>query len=232
MSDFLLPLRFVIQPGAVAAQLAATPRWGRAFLLLAGLAILLQALLHPAVTAAAVAHLPASATPEDQRQIVCFLAEELPYRLAFLPFRLLLGWWATGWLIFACVSLTGASKPVQIVSCFALEVHAEAVWVLAQAATLIQCLLVPAGKMFAILAPPLNAAQFAGPGIDERLHLLLTSINFFTLWYVLALGAGISVLCGVRKRKAFFVAAAAWAASTGFATTVLYLLRNAFSLPV
>jgi hypothetical protein len=232
MFDFLSPLRFVMQPRAVAAELAAAPRWGSAFLFLAGSAILLQALLHPAVTAATVAHLPASATPEDQRRIVAFLAEELPYRLAFLPCRLLLGWWATGWLLFACVSLIGTSKPVQIANCFALEVHAEAVSVLAQAATLIQCLVVPEGNMSGDPVSPLNAAWFAGPGLDERLHLLLTSINFFTLWYVLVLGAGISVLFGVRKRKAFLVAAAVWAASTGFSTTVLYLLRNAFSLSV
>jgi len=232
MSDFLSPLRFVIQPRVVAAQLAAAPHWGTAFLLLAGLTMLLQALSSYAVTSATVAHLPASATPEDQRRIVAFLAEELPYRLAFLPFRLLLGWWATGWLIFACVSLIGASKPMQIVNCFALEVHAEAVWVIAGAATLLQGLVFPAWSTVADLAPPLNAAQCAGPGIDERLHLLLTSINFFTLWYVLVLGVGISVLCGVRTRKAFLVAAAVWAASTGFATTVLYLLRNAFLLPV
>lgn len=232
MSDFFSPLRFVIQPRVVAAQLAAAPRWGTAFLLLAGLTMLLQALSSHAVTLATIAHLPASATPEDQRRIADFLAEELPYRLAVLPFRLLAGWWATAWLIFACVSLIGASKPVQIANCFALEVHAEAVWVIAGAAALMQRFVFPTWSTVADLAPPLNAAQLAGPGLDERLLFLLTSINFFTLWYVVAVGAGISVLFGVRKRKAFLVAAAVWAASTGFSTTVLYLLRNAFSLSV
>jgi len=232
MSDFFSPLRFVIQPRVVAVQLAAAPRWGAAFLLLAGLTLLLQVLSSHAVTLATIAHLPASATPEDQRRIVDFLSEELPYRLAVLPFRLLLGWWATGWLMYACLSLVGTRKPVQPVHCFALEVHAEAVGVLAGAATLIRTLVLPSGNAAADLAPPLNAAQLVGPEIDERLHLLLTSINFFTLWYLVVVGAGISVLCGVRKRKAFLVAAAVWSASTGFATTVLYLLRSAFSLPV
>ncbi len=230
MSDFLSPLRFVIQPRLVAAQLAAAPHWGTAFLLLAGLTLLVQALSSHALTSATIAHLPASATPEDQRRIADFLAEELPYRLAVLPFRLLAGWWATGWLMYACLSLVGTSKPVQIAHCFALEVHAEAVWVIAGAATLLQRLVFPAWSTVADLAPPLNAAQFAGPGLDERLHLLLTSMNFFALWYVVAMGAGISVLSGVRRRKAFLVAAAVWAASTGFSTTVLYLLRSAFSL--
>jgi hypothetical protein len=232
MSDFFSPLRFVIHPRVVAAQLAAAPRWGAAFLLLAGLTVLLQALSFPALLSATVTHLPASATPEDQRRIADFLSEEFPYRLAVLPFRLLLGWWGTACLMYACLSLVGTSRPVQLVHCFALEVHAETVGVLAGVATLLQHLVVPAGTTVADLAPPLNAAQFAGPGIDERLHLLLTSINLFTLWYVVVVGAGISVLCGVRRRKAFLVAAAVWAASTGFATTVLYLLRNAFSLPV
>jgi hypothetical protein len=232
MSDFFAPLRFVMQPRVVAARLAAAPRWGTAFLLLAGLTMLLQVLSSHAVTSATIAHLPASATPEDQRRIADFLAEELPYRLAVLPFRLLAGWWATGWLLYACASLVGTSKPVQIAPCFALEVHAEAVWVIAGIATLLQRLVFPAWSTIADLAPPLNAAQCAGPGLDERLHLLLTSINFFTLWYVVVIGAGISVLFGVRKRKAFLVAAVVWAASTGFSTTVLYLLRNAFSLSV
>jgi len=232
MSDFFSPLRFVMQPRVVAARLAAAPRWGTAFLFLAGLTMLLQALSSDAVTSATIAHLPASATPEDQRRIVDFLAEELPFRLAVLPFRLLAGWWATGWLMYACMSLVGASKPVQIAHCFALEVHAEAVWVIAGTAALMQRLVFPAWSTVADPAPALNAAQFAGPGLDERLHLLLTSINFFTLWYVVVIGAGISVLFGVRKRKAFLVAAAVWAASTGFSITVLYLLRNAFSLSV
>ena len=221
-----------MRPRVVAARLAAAPRWGAAFLLLAGMAVLLQALSFHAVTSATLAHLPASATPEDQRRIVDFLAEELPYRLAFLPFRLLAGWWATGWLLYACLSLVGTSKPARITHCFALEVHAETVWVIAGAATLLLPLVFPAWSTGADPAPPLNAAQLAGPGLDERLHLLLTSINFFTLWYVVAVGAGISVLFGVRKRKAFLVAAAVWAASTGFSITVLYLLRNAFSLSV
>jgi hypothetical protein len=196
------------------------------------LTVLLQALSFPSLLSATVAHLPASATPEDQRRIADFLSEELPYRLAVLPFRLLLGWWGTAWLMYACLSLVGTRKPVQPVHCFALEVHAEAVGVLAGTAALIRTLVLPAGNAAADLAPPLNAAQFVGPGIDELLHLLLTSINFFTLWYLVVVGAGISVLCGVRKRKAFLVAAAVWAVSTGFATTVLYLLRSAFSLPV
>ncbi len=221
-----------MQPRAVAAQLAAAPRWGTAFVLLAGLTMLLQALSSDLVASATIAHLPASVTAGDQRRIVDFLGEELPYRLAVLPFRLLAGWWATGWLMYACMSLIGTSKPVQIAHCFALEVHAEAVWVLAGTATLLQRLVFPAWSTVVYLAPPLNAAQFAGPGIDERLYLLLTSINFFTLWYIVAMGAGLSVLFGVRKRKAFLVAAAVWAASTGFSTTVLYLLRNAFSLSV
>jgi hypothetical protein len=221
-----------MQPRAVAAQLAAAPRWGTAFLLLAGLTMLLQALSFPAVTSATIAHLPASATPEDQRRIAEFLVDELPYRLAVLPFRLLVGWWATAWLMYACVSLVGTPKPAQITHCFALEVHAEAVRVIAGAATLLLPLVFPAWSTGADPAPPLNAAQLAGPGLDGRLQLLLTSINFFTLWYVVAIGAGISVLFGVRKRKAFLVAAAVWAASTGFSTTILYLLRKAFSFSV
>ena len=97
--------------------------------------------------------------------------------------------------------------PLRYLEFLALEVHCESAGILGA------------------LAMPIVRRLFGEPSGS-----LLNSLNIFTLWYVVLLAGGVSVLCATRPLKAALVVLLVWGSSLAFHTAVLRLLRDALHL--
>jgi hypothetical protein len=67
------------------------------------------------------------------------------------------------------------------------------------------------------------------PGVNPYLTALLTSINLTTLWYLLVLITGLSVLCGSRIRTAALAAGVVWASALALNAGILAFLTRVYS---
>ena len=218
------------RPRVAAAAIKARPRWILVFALLALLSIGLVIATHNQSAQITLSHLPASAAPEDREHVRDILDRGLFSTYSFLPIRLLLGWSGFALLLFSLSTSFKPLEPVRFIQVFTLEVHAEAIAVLAKLVTLAVALIHGAAQATLSSPPPLSVLSLAPPPGDFVLFSLLSSINMFTLWYVLVLTAGIHVLCGFAKRKAFLIVTGVWALTLCCNLGVLALLRDAFHL--
>jgi len=218
------------RPRFAAAAIKARPRWVLVFALLALLSISIVIATHNQSVQSTLSHFPASATPGDREHVKDILDGELFSKSSFLPIRLLLGWSGFALLLF---SLSRSFRPpdqVRFVQVFALEVHAEAIGLLSRLVIFATELIHGAAQTTLPPPPLLGVLSIVPPPGDFVLFSLLSSINMFTLWYVLVLTAGIHVLCGFAKRKAFLIVTGAWALTLCCDLAVLALLRDAFHL--
>jgi hypothetical protein len=218
----------LVAPRSATIALQRQPRWVGAFVFLAAGWIATAGAIHPWSVAGTLDRLPASATQEARAAAAAALDAELPIRLAVLPLRLAAGWGAFALVLhFLCRAFAVGSPPTYL-QVFALEVHAEAASLLGRVAGLVYCLITGAGSGLLVMPWSLGAIPF--PGIDGIGRTLLGSLNLFTLWYVLVLAAGISVLCSHRPLKALLIVATAWCVSAGWSTAILTFLQHAFFL--
>ncbi len=223
---------FLIHPRTGAVAIKARPRWLFAFGILALASIGLTVAFHGQAVQTTLEHLPGSATPEDKEYIRAALGTEFFSRCAFLPVRLLIGWSGFALLLLYASLSFHPRDSIRFVQVLALEVHAEAILMLARFGTIIWWIVNAPAQSGAIPSPPLSVLWLAWKPADFIFFSLLGSINIFTLWYVLVLTVGIHVLCGFTKRKAFLIVAGVWAVTLGCNLGVLALLRNAFHLHV
>jgi hypothetical protein len=217
-------------PSTTLKKIREKPRWVIMFLVLASVSIGIGVLIHPYATRMLVSCLPTSVTDHDRIVAVQRLDQELFVRSAFLPIRLLLGWATFALaLYYVCVTLLPHNS-VRFIHLFSLEVHAEALLVVAKMAALLRMVFVPpiVGSPFIV---PLSLAQFVRVH-DYSMMSFLNSINFFTLAYLVFLGSGISIICAVRRIKALLVAGMVLAVSSLLNAGILTIMRDQFHLLV
>jgi len=214
-----LLVRLPFRPVQGALLLKKRPRWLVPFLLVAAASVVLFALRYPDTLRAAMDHLPPSADAGEKERVSDLLHGQLVQRCLFLPFRLFGGWCAFAFALFLSSKAFRPPEGVRFTQFLALEIHAETILALSSLATTLRIPLPGATWMF-------SSSQ------DFLLGTLLTTINLITLWYILVLTAGVSVLCGYSKRKAFLIVAGVWAISVFFNLGVLNLLSQSFHFAV
>jgi hypothetical protein len=191
-------------PTRAAEGIRRAPHWLAVFLLIATGMVALRLVSHSSLVESTLAALPASATEADRIWARSILDGDLLLRCAVLPLRLLAG---MGTFAFFLHQLCAAFDPpvrARFKQVLALEIHAE--------------VLVLLGAWAAFLVIPLTA----GTARTEMVSVaLLTSPKIFTLWYVVALAAGITTLFGCSKPKAAVLASTAWIVSVLFNTFLL-----------
>jgi len=79
---------------------------------------------------------------------------------------------------------------------------------------------------------PFSVAALVHPRDDFPAIALLNSLNIFTLWYVVVVIVGVSVLTGFRPAKAFLVVFCVWSVSVLFNVAVLTFMRDGLHLVV
>lgn len=206
----------LFRPRRAAQTLRAQPRWLGPFLFLA----LLSAALYVAGSESRIdevlRHLPPSADEAARAAVRENLRADLWRNTLFLPYRLALGWGGFAALLFASGLAFSRERAIAYRHLLALEIHAELI------------LLFP--LLLALAGLPIPSLEFI-LGSGNRgffADSLLRAANCFTLWYILALSAGMAVLFGFRTRTAFLVVAACWGMTESLNLGVLHLLTRSF----
>jgi hypothetical protein len=210
------PLFLIIgHPIRAAEKLRQSPRWLGAFLVVAAGMIALRLASHPRLVEATLAALPKSATIADQSWARSVLDGDLLLRCAFLPLRQIAGMAAFALLLYLLCVVFAPPLRVRFKHVLALEVHAELLN------------LIGAWWTFVITSLVGDSAS-ASIGVVA----LLTITKVFTLWYLVALSAGIVTFCGYSKLKGGILAATAWIGSYLFNALLLQSVGASMHLRV
>ena len=188
----------ILHPFRAAEKLRLTPRWLVAFLLICAAMVTLRIAWYPRLVEMTITSLPATATAEDRDWARTLLNNEALLRCMFIPVRQIAGMGSFAFLLFLLCRALEPPVQARFKQVLALEVHAE---------------------IFNLL----GAALAVGIALLGGNEALLTSTKIFTLWYVVALTAGIVVLFGFSKFKACLLASTAWVISVLFN---LFLLES------
>src|SRR5437867_12425366 len=105
---------------------------------------------------------------------------------------MLLGWVSTALFLFFLTRAWSSREPVRFQQILSLEMHAEAITLIGQAAGLCAGLLF--GSNDELKVPFGLDGLLTGLQDSPARQVLLNSANLFSLWYVIALGLGVSVL--------------------------------------
>ncbi len=192
-----LPLIFG-HPFRAAEAIRRAPRWLGAFLLIAAGLVALRLAWQSRLVEMTLAALPATATAQEREWAHSLLDNELLLRCVFLPLRQIAGMGSFAFFLYLLCGAFGPPMRARFKQVLALEVHAE---------------------IFNLIGGSVSLGlTLLGAGTP-----LLTSAKIFTLWYVVALTAGVAVLFGFSKTKACLLASTAWIVSVLFN---LFLLES------
>lgn len=228
MSDHIAPLLLPFAPAKAAAAIHHRPRWIPALAVVILVQILLEVLAHPVMVEETLRRLPESATNEERAVVRDDLDTAVPVDLGMIPIKeagaVALGAVVLGLLVTVAsprqrpraAHLVAVLAGIAIIS--GIEKGAETAFLSYSAHT------------HGLPAFPWSALAFVHhDGLPYAAALLLTIINLFTLWYVVALGRALAVLCNVSTAHAVLIALVFRAASAGCTIALLHLLRNAYA---
>jgi len=210
-----LILLTLFRPRVAVGEFASRPRWLAAFVMLSVLSIVVSAFVYPQSVREMLTHLPSSATEADKQVLLQSLMGELPARLAFLPFRLFLGW---GSFSLALLIVAKAFEPKEMVrfqQIFGLVVHTETISLFARVAALID------------VTPP-GLAGIIGGDRSFVVESLLRQLNVFTVWQIAVQIVVISILCGFGGVRSLVVVLLVWILFLSFNAGVARLLLDQF----
>jgi hypothetical protein len=213
----------LFRPGEAAALIAARPRWLAAFLGLSLLSVIISAVTYPQFLGEMLVRLPSTATHEDRELLVRSLESELPARLAFLPIRLFLGWGTFTLVLLYLAKLFEPKEVIRYRQILSLEVHSEAIGVLAGCVTMIS-FLAGSGRI------QLSLAGITGGNHALVLESILRHASVFTLWQMAVQGVALSRMCGFGNVRAVGVVLLTWAIAISFNAGVVQILVDRFHL--
>jgi predicted RND superfamily exporter protein len=110
---------------------------------------------------------------------------------------------------------------------FSLEIHTEATSVIANLAAMV---LAVTNANAGSVAVPFSLAGFIGGDQSFIVSSLLTSLNIFTLWQIVLLTIGVSIVCGFGKTKSTLIVLLVWSLSTMFNLGAMKLLQDQLHL--
>jgi len=192
-------LLIFLHPVRAAEELRRTPRWLGAFLVIAAGLVALRLASHSHLVESTLAAVPATATAAHLAWARSILDGDLLLRSLFLPLRQVVGMGAFAFFLFLLCTAFDPPVRARFKQVFALEIHAEALNLIG-------------GCISLVIAMAGSDSGTAGVGM----FALLTSAKIFTLWYVVALSAGLPVLFGFSRLKAGLLASTAWIVSVLF----------------
>ncbi len=221
-----LIVEMLIRPRRGAEEIGRRPRWLLAFVLLAALGIIAVLISHGTAVESTIGRLPSSVSGAGKELVRRTLDAELPLRCAFLPFRLLLGWGCSAAGLFLVLKAWRARGPVAFRQLLAIEICSEGTTMLGNLARSVSMLamhnnLNPAPWDLGALLPSVS---------NPALLAFASSVNPFSLWYIVILTAGVQTLYGLRTLQALAGVLVVWALSVLINGAVLLALRDAFHL--
>ena len=222
-------LSIIFSPRRALAEIATRRSWLLSFAILAGISIIVFVWTHPFLIEATLVHLPPSATDSDKILVGQTLRSELPLRSFFLPVRLLAGWTVFAFMMYLTGKGFRPPEQLHFQKIFSLEVHAEIYLVLSRVAVLLGLIFGENDSSKMPLLVPFSAAHLIAVH-DSMIFSLLNSLNFFTLLYIGALTAGISMQSGMSRTKSLVVVLLAFSLTLLFNVGMLAFLRDTLHL--
>jgi hypothetical protein len=220
--------QILLTPRDAADRIRKAPSWYASAAILVVMAIGASLLLRAQVVTVTLNHLPPSATPGDREILESFFQQRLSVDLAFLPIRLLGGWVCTALLLFFLNKSWTPNNPVRFTQVFSLEVHAEAVLVLARLATAASSL-IAAGTGRGIRVP-FGLDAVLAPGTSALVAAALNTVNPFALWYIAVIAIGLARIGGLHPAKGWITSLIGWGVSSALNLGAIALIGERMHL--
>lgn len=216
-------------PTEVFLNLKEQPRWFVAFVFISAVSIGVARFLAPA-SEQIVINMFSEKIDEIQIQRSLATAKRLQYiAYAFTPVVLLLRWIIVASILYYLCLLLGVADPPRFRTVFAVVVYSE---------------------MILLLMAITNTLLLYARGIDSMRHLidlqaiagldillkdksasiplfvLLNSFNFFSVWYIVTLTLGISVVTSFSKLKSAILVSGVWLLGVGYQVALAAISIN------
>ena len=224
------------EPSAAFKALKNRPRWLVVFVVISLIAIGSAWAILPFTQE--IAHAKMLSSGMDEAQID--RAQEITGKFSFIglffaPVALLIKWLLFSGLLYLAAGLLAATEELRFKTVYASVVHAELILVLAglvNAALLLYFRDVDAIESVADLQVIPGLHFLLADGADNiRLATFLSHINPFTIWYIVVLTSGVSIVAEFSKVKAGMLATTVWLLSVllqvaliGFSSARFFLL--------
>lgn len=207
IEDFLL---FPFLPCESAGRLRKRPAMLLTLAVISGLAIILFLLTWESIITDAIARLPLTASGSDREWVRERLAADEPFRLGMIPLFTFVRLSTTAGLLLWLAGVASAPAHPRFDQAFCLAGCAAIIPV---GGDLLMVFIHAALPAIPASVPGLSWLPVSPLGNFAGIALIRT-LNICTLWYIFAMGRGITVLFGTSVRRSVVLAAAAWMFST------------------
>jgi hypothetical protein len=209
-------------------EITAHPRWVAQFIILSVVTSIVFLATQPYLVQATLQLLPPSATIEDRQAVTALFQHEGYLRAAFLPFRLLLGLTLCSIVLFYSGEAFSETRKARFAQVFSVVTAAEFIVLFSQIVRLVKIALFGLTGSFSELQMPFSIVGMAHDREDFITESFLHSMNLFSLWYIMFVGLGISVIWEFNRLKAFGISACIWLCSVLMNVALLKLIRENF----
>jgi hypothetical protein len=215
-------LNILLSPSEAFLGLKERPGWIAAFATIAIASAMCILLSMPFAKQAAVASLSGTMSAEELDSAVSF-SKQVQYLMTLVvPLGLLGKWLLITVFLYACIVILDGNDP-HFHQVFATVVYAEGILVLMAWVNLLLLYL----KGPQSIHDPTDLQAIAGldiflsdPSTHVSLFAFLNGVNPFSVWYIVTLSTGISVMTGVGKIKSGTMVTILWLAGLGFQSGV------------
>jgi hypothetical protein len=213
----------MIHPSRVFKRLKDHPSWVMSFAALTIVSMVLEWLSFGTALQTAVSGLPQRATPEMIQDAVAYLEGRRFVNILLTPLKL--------WVIIAIFSyliylVCSVSKPISLPRWkhfFAVVVWSYWVLIVGEALSLVTHSVVGPFSSNAGLAftQPLGLGMIKISSSDPGLLYALNAANVFSIWYLLVVSLGVSILCGFSRVKGILATTFVWLFGTIFSAALI-----------
>jgi hypothetical protein len=218
-----------VAPREAFVNLKVRPRWFMAFFMIA-LVLLGIAWLTQPFSEQLAYRLLSEKFAEQQVQQMLASAQRFQYvGLILAPFLLLLRWLIISAFLYFASELLGAPNTTEFKTVYAVTVYSEIILVLMGVINLL--LLYNKGIDVVQNVADLQAVVgldilFADTAKNLSLFTFFNNINIFSIWYVVVLTIGISVVTNFSKLKSGILVTTIWLLGVGFQVAIATISNN------
>ncbi|MBP7460476.1 MAG: YIP1 family protein [Candidatus Delongbacteria bacterium] len=202
-------IQFITNPSAVAEKIKEQPQWVKAFIILGIISIIIGWLTLPYAGALGARQLE-SLSPEAAENAMKYVRIFSYVGVLMAPIGLLIKW-AIAAVVIMVVGMA-FKVSASFMQLFCMVVYANVITTISGLFNLINLMI--KGTESVTSAMDLNVislhALFDPENVNRVLYAIMASINPFEIWYVIALGMGLSVIYNVPRSKGIWISVVYW----------------------
>ncbi len=222
-------LNIYIAPKRVFLSLKENPQWFLPFLILSIIALIIEWFSFPYVLKVTIANLPPNAAQQHIQDAASYLHGQRAINAAFIPIKLMAGWSLFALVLYYVCLVFKPIEQIRFRHVFAVVVFSEMTPVVGKIFSLVAALV--KGIEHVNTVSELNNLYgldllFPGATANLPLFTLICNMNPFSLWYLMVLTIGVSVVTGFGKIKSAIVVVCVWLLALGFGAAVVQLVQE------